>query len=66
MLKWLLTLVIALLLLGALSPWLRRIGFGRLPGDIDIKQENFSFYFPLGWSLVISVVLSLVYWLFGK
>lgn len=36
---------------------------GRLPGDISVKREHFSFYFPLGTSLVLSVVLSLVFYL---
>ncbi|MEC4888662.1 MAG: DUF2905 domain-containing protein [Nitrospira sp.] len=43
---------------------------GRLPGDISIKRDHFSFYFPLGTSLVLSVVLSLVFylvsWLFRR
>ena len=42
-------------------PWL-----GRLPGDISIKRENFSFYFPLGTCLLISLLLSLVLWLLRR
>ena len=42
-------------------PWL-----GRLPGDIAIKRENVSFYFPLGTCLLISVLLSFVLWLFRR
>jgi hypothetical protein len=42
-------------------PWL-----GRLPGDIAIKRENFSFYFPLGTCLLISLLLSLVMWLLRR
>jgi hypothetical protein len=38
----------------------------RLPGDIHIHKDNYSFYFPLGWSVLISVVASLAWWLFGK
>jgi hypothetical protein len=41
-------------------------GLGRLPGDIVIKRENFTFYFPLGTSIVISVILSLIFWLFRR
>jgi DUF2905 family protein len=57
----------ALLLLGALFtvggriPWL-----GRLPGDIAIERENFRFYFPLGTSILISILLSLVAWFFRR
>jgi hypothetical protein len=40
-------------------PWL-----GRLPGDIAIKRDNWSFYFPLTTSIVISIVLSLILYLF--
>ncbi len=42
-------------------PWL-----GRLPGDIHVQRGNWSFYFPLATSLVLSVVLSLVFYLFGR
>ena len=40
-------------------PWL-----GRLPGDIYVKRDNFSFYFPLTTSIVVSVVVSLILYLF--
>jgi uncharacterized protein HemY len=44
-----------------------KIGWiGRLPGDIVIKRENFTFYFPLATSIVISVVLTLLFWLFRR
>jgi hypothetical protein len=36
---------------------------GRLPGDIFIKRDNFSFYFPITTGILISVILSLVMWL---
>ena len=39
---------------------------GRLPGDIVIKRENFSFYFPLGTSILISLLLTLILYLFRK
>jgi hypothetical protein len=42
-------------------PWL-----GKLPGDIYVKRENFSFYFPLATSLLLSVILSLIFWLLRK
>jgi hypothetical protein len=42
-------------------PWL-----GRLPGDITIKRESFTFYFPLATSIILSLVLSLVLWLLRK
>lgn len=39
---------------------------GRLPGDIVIKRDHFTFYFPLATSLVLSVVFSLLFWLLGR
>jgi len=50
-----------LLTLAGRIPWL-----GRLPGDIYIKKENFTFYFPLATSIIISVLLTLILWLFRK
>lgn len=50
-----------LFMLGGRIPWL-----GRLPGDIHIKRENFTFYFPLATSIVISLVLSFILWLFRR
>jgi len=42
-------------------PW-----FGRLPGDIYIERGSWRFYFPLGTSIVVSAVLSLLLWLFAR
>ncbi len=42
-------------------PWL-----GRLPGDIIIRRERFTFYFPLGTCILISLVLTLIFYLFRK
>ncbi|MBI5638514.1 MAG: DUF2905 domain-containing protein [Nitrospinae bacterium] len=52
---------VALLLLGNKLPWL-----GRLPGDIVIKRESFTVYFPLATSIIISLALTLLFWLFGR
>jgi len=57
----------AILLVGGLLwPWLSRLGLGRLPGDISIEREGWSFHFPLVTCLVISAVLSILFWLFRK
>jgi ribose/xylose/arabinose/galactoside ABC-type transport system permease subunit len=40
--------------------------FGRLPGDFVFRKGKFTFYFPLATSIVVSVVLSLLYWFFRK
>jgi len=58
-------LVIALigviLTLAGRIPWI-----GRLPGDIYLKRENFTFYFPLATSILISLILSFILWLLRK
>ena len=41
-------------------------GLGRLPGDFSVKRGNWAFYFPLGTSIVLSIVLTLVFWLIGR
>jgi hypothetical protein len=51
---------------GLLWPWLQRIGLGRLPGDIVIERENFTFYAPIATGLLLSLVLSLVSWLINR
>jgi len=51
---------------GLLWPFLAKLGLGRLPGDIVIERENFRFYLPIGTCLLISVVLSLIFWLLGR
>ncbi len=49
------------LLLSNRIPWL-----GRLPGDILIQRKHFTFYFPLVTSILISLLLTLLLWLFGR
>jgi len=39
---------------------------GKFPGDIHIQKENFSFYFPITTSILVSVILSVIFWLFSK
>jgi formate hydrogenlyase subunit 3/multisubunit Na+/H+ antiporter MnhD subunit len=58
--RFLITLGLAILVIGLLWPVLGKIGLGRLPGDIVIRRDNFSFYFPIVTCLLISVVFSLI------
>jgi hypothetical protein len=51
---------------GLVWPWLSRLGLGRLPGDIRIESESDGFYFPIVTCLVVSVVVSLLLWLFRR
>ena len=61
----LLVILGAVLLLGGnLSgkvPWL-----GRLPGDIYVERDNWRFYFPLGTSILLSIIVTLIFWLFSR
>jgi hypothetical protein len=41
-------------------------GLGRLPGDIVIRRGNFSFFFPLMTSIILSIVLTLILWFFRR
>jgi hypothetical protein len=64
--RFLIVLGVALLVTGLLWPWLSKMGLGRLPGDIVIERENFRFYIPIATSLLISIVLTLLFWLFRR
>ncbi|HYL18863.1 MAG TPA: DUF2905 domain-containing protein, partial [Burkholderiales bacterium] len=64
--RTLIILGVAMLVAGLLWPWLTKIGLGRLPGDIHIEGENGGFYFPIVTCLVISVVLSILLWIFRR
>jgi hypothetical protein len=50
-----------LLLLSGKIQWI-----GRLPGDILIQKKNFTFYFPLATSIILSLLLTLIFWLLGR
>ena len=58
--KLLIIVGLLFIVIGLLYPFFRDIGFGRLPGDIVIKKENSSFYFPIVTCIVVSVVISLI------
>jgi hypothetical protein len=44
----------------------RFFGLGRLPGDIVVRRNNFTFYFPIVTSILLSIILTLVMWLFNR
>jgi len=54
-------LIGVLLVIGEKIPWI-----GRLPGDIIIRKRNFTFYFPIVTSILISIILTLLFTLFRK
>ena len=64
--KTLIGIGIILVALGLLWPLLQKSGLSRLPGDIAIETENFKFFFPITTSIIISVALSLIFWLFMR
>jgi hypothetical protein len=51
---------------GLFWPLIVKLGLGRLPGDIVIERENFRLYLPIGTSVLISVILTLILWLLGR
>jgi Protein of unknown function (DUF2905) len=66
MARWLIIPGVVLILAGLLSPWLAKLGLGRLPGDIVMERDGFRLYFPLTTSILISVVLSLILWFLNR
>ncbi|UOE95534.1 DUF2905 domain-containing protein [Alkalihalobacillus sp. LMS39] len=65
--KMLITLGVILIIVGLL--WQvggKYLSLGKLPGDILIKRENATFYFPIMTSIIISVILSLIFFLIGR
>ena len=64
--RWLIIFGIVLIAAGLLWPLLQKVGLDRIPGNIVIERENFRLYLPLGTSLLISVVVSVLLWLFNK
>ena len=66
MAKWLITLGIILVVLGILWPLLAKLGLGSLPGDFRVERKGYSFYFPLTTSIIVSLVITLILWIFRR
>ena len=64
--RYLIFLGVAILVVGLAWPWLEKLGLGRLPGDIHVERGNSSFHFPITTSIVVSLVLSALFWIFRK
>ena len=64
--RLLIVIGIVVLLAGLLWPWLGKLPFGRLPGDIVVDRPGLRFYFPLMTMIVVSAVLSLILWLLRR
>jgi len=65
--KFLILVGIIIILIGALLLLSGRIPYiGRLPGDIIIQKKNFTFYFPLATSILLSILITLILWILGR
>ena len=64
--RLLIVLGLLLLVAGLSWPWLARLGLGRLPGDINLERDGWSFHVPLVTGLIVSIVVSLLIWLLRK
>jgi hypothetical protein len=64
--RTLILLGLILVAVGLLWPWIGWLRLGRLPGDIVVERQNFTFYFPITTGLLISVVLTLFLWLVNR
>lgn len=64
--RLLIGLGMVILLGGLLWPLLSKLGLGRLPGDIAFQRGNVTFFFPLASSILLSIALSLIMWLFNR
>lgn len=62
----LITIGVTLCVLGVVWPVIEKSGLGKLPGDIFLEKENFRFYFPITTSIIISIVITLIFWLLRK
>ena len=60
MLKWLLTLILALVVLTLCTPWLGKFGLGRLPGDVSLRYKGRSYYLPFTTTILLSLALTLL------
>lgn len=59
MLRWLIVVVLALVLMSGLTAWLRRFGFGRLPGDFEFRAFGREWQLPIASTVVLSMIAAL-------
>jgi len=64
--KLLIIIGIVCIAVGLLLTYADKLPFGKLPGDILVERENFKFYFPLTTSILISLLLSLILFLYQR
>lgn len=56
MIRWLIVVLLALILLNGLTPWLQKLGFGRLPGDLRFKIFGREIFLPFTTTIILSLV----------
>lgn len=64
--KTLIVIGLVAIVAGLLWPWLSKLPFGHLPGDIVIKRDDFSFFFPITTMILLSGAISLLLWLLNR
>jgi len=64
--KILIFLGVVIIIIGFTWPWLSKIPFGKLPGDIVVDKPNFKFFFPITSMIIVSLVISFIVWLVKK
>lgn len=64
--KILISVGVAILIIGLLWPWISKLPIGKLPGDIIIDKPNFKMYIPITSMIIISLVISFLIWLIKK
>lgn len=64
--KNIILLGVIIIVVGIFWPLLQKIPLGRLPGDIFIKRDGFTFFLPITTCLLVSGIVSLIFWLFRK
>ncbi len=60
MIRWIIVIFLALLLINGLSPWLQRLGFGKLPGDFRFRLFGREWFIPLTTTILLSLLAGLI------
>ncbi|MFN8769781.1 MAG: DUF2905 domain-containing protein [Neisseriaceae bacterium] len=64
--KYLIIAGIILIVIGICMPLIAKLGIGHLPGDIRIKKDNFTFYFPITTCIIVSLIITLILWFWRR
>lgn len=64
--RYLVFLAASVVIVGLAWPWLAKLGLGRLPGDINVRRGRSTWHLPITSSVLVSVLLSMLFWLFRR